>query len=308
MSLYIEKAGPLSLVQDLGRFGHQDFGVSVGGAMDQHAFGWANKLLGNAADASQVEITMGPFRAVFKQATSFAICGAKAKLQLNGSALSPWSSHRANAGDRLEIGFARQGLRSYLAVTGGFNLASTLGSCSTVVRDNLGGLHQDGKALKAGDQLAFAPQQLPIHRAVPPLFVPEYGAMIQLGVLPSYQFDQFSQSAKQRLFNSCYQVTPHSDRMGYRLEGEAIEYEQGSFISEGIAPGAIQIPANGQPIVLMRDRQTIGGYPKMGCICQLDLNRLAQAAPGTQIQFYLEDFNVAADRLKKQQEFFFGDP
>ncbi|WP_372881747.1 biotin-dependent carboxyltransferase family protein [Psychromonas sp.] len=305
MTLHIEQAGPLSLLQDLGRHGYQCVGVTPGGPMDAHAFHWANRLLDNAADAPQVEITMGPFRASFKQATSFSLCGADVAATLNGQAIMPWHSWQAKTGDLLEIGYPKKGLRTYLAVSGGFTISKTLGSVSTVMRDQFGGLTKEGKKLIDGDVLLFNPKVLPYCRTVPEQFVAKFPEIIEVGVLPTYQFSQFSLKARAAFFDELYTVTPQIDRMGYRLKGKPIEFAQQSFVSEGIALGAIQIPANGQPIVLMRDRQTIGGYPKMGCVCNRDLNLLAQATPGTQIRFFLQDLNEAEAELHQQQNYFF---
>lgn len=305
MTLHIEQAGPLSLLQDLGRYGYQDVGVTPGGAMDRHAFHWANRLLDNAADAAQVEITMGPFRACFKQATSFSLCGADVPATLNGQDIIPWRSWQAKAGDLLELGYPKQGLRSYLAVSGGFNAPKTLGSVSAVMRDQFGGLTKEGNKLSDGDLLSFKAKLLPYCRTVPKQFVPDFPRIIEVGILPTYQFEQFTPEARTTFFKELYTVTPQIDRMGYRLKGKPIEFEQHSFVSEGIALGAIQIPANGQPIVLMRDRQTIGGYPKMGCVCNRDLNLLAQATPGTQISFFLQDLYEAEAELHQEQNYFF---
>lgn len=305
MSLDIIQAGPLSLLQDLGRYGYQDVGVTPGGSMDTHAFYWANRLLDNDINASQIEITMGPFRACFKEATSFSLCGANVVATLNGQAIKCWSSSHANAGDILDIGFPKQGLRSYLAVSGGFSVSKTLGSVSTVVRNKLGGLTKKGSKLADGDKLPFNAQVQPYNRSVPKQFVPEFKSIINIGVLATYQFNQFSFAAKETFFNELYTVTANIDRMGYRLKGKPIEFAQQSFISEGIGLGAIQIPADGQPIVLMRDRQTIGGYPKIGCVCNRDLNLLVQATPGTQISFFEQDLYEAEAELQQEQHYFF---
>ncbi|RBW46985.1 allophanate hydrolase [Psychromonas sp. B3M02] len=305
MTLHIKQAGVLSLLQDLGRYGHQDVGVTPGGPMDSHAFHWANKLLDNPANSAQIEITMGPFQAHFQAETSFSVCGADVELKLNGISLSPWRSWQAQKGDLLEIGYPSKGLRSYLAVAGGFQVSETLGSASSVVRDQLGGLDQQGHKLSDGDVIPYQSVKRHYTRTVTTQFIPDFNKMIRLGVLPTYQFHEFSHAARRTLFNELYTVTPEMDRMGYRLKGKAIEVKQQNFISEGIVLGAIQIPANGQPIVLMRDRQTIGGYPKIGCICQRDLNLLSQATPGTKIQFFEQDLYQAEAELQQTQQYFF---
>ena len=304
MSLKIEQAGALSLLQDLGRFGFQNIGVTPGGAMDKHAFNWANKLLNNQQNATQIEITVGGFKARFNDATSFSICGAQATISLNGNIISTWSSHHANAGDLLEVGYVTKGLRIYLSVAGGFPISKTLNSCSTVIKDKLGGLNQDGQKIQDGDCIPYHGNLLPFSRKVPDCFIVDYKKTIEIGVLPTYQFDDFSLAAKNIFFNSDYTITPASNRMGYRLEGPAISSNCSEFISEGIALGAIQVPQNGQPIILMNDRQTIGGYPKIGCVCNKDLSLLAQSPPGTKIRFTLKDIFESEAQLHIENNFF----
>jgi len=304
MSLTIIQAGALSLLQDAGRYGYQDIGVTTGGPMDSHAFHWANRLLNNPDNSTQIEISMGVFKARFNSATSFAVCGAQSATTLNGQPIAIWSTHNAQVGDILEIGYASKGLRSYLAVGEGFSVHHTLNSSSAVMRDKLGGLHQEGEQLRNGDSISYIANLQPFNRKVPTHFIPEYPNCIEIGVLPTYQFDEFSRAAKNKFFNCEYTITPYSNRMGYRLEGESIEPESKSFISEGIALGAIQIPSNGQPIILLNDRQTIGGYPKMSCVCNQDLSLLAQSAPGTKIRFVLKDLYASEAQLHMQNSYF----
>jgi biotin-dependent carboxylase-like uncharacterized protein len=308
MTLQIQNAGTLSLLQDLGRHGFQNIGVTPGGPMDAYAFHWANRLLDNSPTASQIEITMGPFQATFMESTSFSLCGAKVVAKLNGKTIACWQSWQAESGDVLEIGYPIKGLRTYLAVKDGFKVATTLGSVSTVVRDQFGGLNKQGDKLSSGDLLPYDGIVQTYQRKVPKQFIPLFSKVLQIGVLPTYQFHKFSSQARDTFFTQLYTVTPQIDRMGYRLSGPAVNVKSQSFVSEGIALGAIQIPANGQPIVLMRDRQTIGGYPKMGCVCQRDLALLTQATPGTKIQFFIQDiYEAEADLHIKQHYFFSGE-
>ena len=306
MTLRIKQAGALSLIQDLGRLGYQDVGVTAGGPMDNHAFYWANRLLDNPPNASQIEITMGPFAAVFEKSTTFSLCGAEVVATLNNQIISNWHSWVAKSGDVLSLSFPKKGLRTYLAISGGFDVPKTLGSTSTVVRDHFGGITQQGEKLRDGDALPYQPNVSSYCRGVLKQFIPDYAETIRIGVLPTYQFDQFDKEAINTFLNEIYTVTPLIDRMGYRLEGATINFPQQQFISEGIVPGSIQIPANGQPIVLMRDRQTIGGYPKIGCVCNRDLNLLAQATPGTKIQFFLQDLFEAEAELQQEQHYFYS--
>lgn len=307
MSLIILQSGPLSLLQDLGRFGHQDVGVTPGGPMDSHAFHWANRLLNNAQHSGQIEISMGGFKARFSDACNFSVTGAQAPITLNGTPLKHWSSHYAQPEDIIEIGYATRGVRNYLAIDGGFLVPTTLGSCATVMRDRLGGLQQAGQKLQPGDTLPYRGRHRAVSRSVAQHFIPDYAHCVEIGVLPTYQFERFSASARQRFFSSEYTLTAQSDRMGYRLEGAPINFQSEGFISEGIALGAIQIPSNGQPIILLNDRQTIGGYPKIGCVCAKDLSRLAQSPPGTKIRFVLRDLYRSEADLQIEMNYFFAD-
>ncbi|MCH9691214.1 MAG: biotin-dependent carboxyltransferase family protein [Gammaproteobacteria bacterium] len=286
MTLTVLTAGPLSLLQDPGRRGHQHLGVSCGGPMDEHAFNWANHLLGNLSNAVQIEITLGPFRCRFDQATVIALTGADMLAKLNGKPISGWQSHCVQAGDHLELGVATSGLRAYLAVSGGFQTATVLGSAATVLRDQLGGRDGSGKPLGIGDTIEFPRPQIHGQKQVPAKYIPSYARSIEVAVIPGYQYAHFTVAARERFFCSIYTVSTQIDRMGYRLSGPSINYPEQTLYSEGVALGSIQIPADGQPIVLMRDRQTIGGYPKIGCVTAKDLSRLAQCLPGSSVQFY----------------------
>ena len=306
MTLRVIEPGPLSLIQDLGRFGYQNIGVSPGGPMDEHAFSWANRLLDNPLNDPQIEINLGSFHCEFQLPTTIAITGANMSAELNGVAIQPWQSYSIHTGDQLSFKGARSGVRAYLAVRGGLDIPEILGSCATVVRDQLGGLHRDGKKLLAGDCLQYPATKPMITKQVPDEFVPEYCQDITLEVIPGYQYEWFDTQERQRFFNSVYCVTPRIDRMGYRLSGEAIYCQRQSLVSEGIAPGAIQIPADGQPIILMRDRQTMGGYPKMGCVTAGSLNRLAQCQPGGTIRFVKKDLYEAEAGYRVEKQFFCG--
>ena len=160
MNLTIQQAGLLSLLQDLGRYGYQDIGVTTGGPMDSHAFRWANKLLDNPENATQIEITLGPFKACFNEATSFSICGAESVVMLNGKEIQAWASYHAKSGDIIELGYATKGLRTYLAVAGGFTVTNTLNSSGTVIRDKLGGLKEDGQKLQDHDCIPYLAKKI----------------------------------------------------------------------------------------------------------------------------------------------------
>ncbi|QIR07519.1 biotin-dependent carboxyltransferase family protein [Salinivibrio costicola] len=306
MTLYVLTPGPLSLVQDLGRHGHQHIGVSPGGPMDEHAFLWANRLLDNPLNAAQIEIAMGQFSCEFYADTTIALTGADMNARLNGKAVASWQSLRVRAGDQLSLPGARTGMRSYLAVKEGFKVTGVLNSCATVMRDGLGGFSRQGDKLMAQDRLQYKVTPPIPTRRVPEKFIPDYGQPLILSVIPGYQYELFAHAERERFFSSEFTVTPKIDRMGYRLSGAAIQCQTTSLISEGIALGAIQIPADGQPIILMRDRQTIGGYPKIGCVTARDLSKLAQCQPGTTVRFIEKDLYQAEAERMIEHHFFHG--
>lgn len=304
MTLRIIEPGPLSLIQDLGRYGHQSIGVSPGGPMDTYAFRWANRLLDNHQNDAQIEINLGQFRCEFLAETTMAITGADMAAELNGVVIEPWQSYTIHAGDHLSFKGSKKGSRAYLAIRRGLDVPKILGSCSTVVRDQLGGLHGDGSKLKAKDCLEYNASSPMITRQVPSEFIDDYSHDITLELISSYQYDWFSKEDHHRFFNTPYIVSQQIDRMGYRLSGEAIFCRKQRFISEGIAPGAVQITPDGQPIILMRDRQTIGGYPKIGCVTAGSLSKLAQCLPGATIRFVKKDLYEAETEYRQAREFF----
>ncbi|GLT15390.1 biotin-dependent carboxyltransferase family protein [Vibrio algivorus] len=313
MTLRVINAGPLSLLQDTGRMGFQGVGAAVGGPMDEHAFHWANHLLGNDVNAAQIEITFGLFQCEFTHPTQMAMTGADMSAELDGKPLKPWASYYVEAGSILRCKTARQGMRAYLAIQHGFEVNQALDSCSTVVRDEIGGLHGGGEPLTKGDVIAYRAAEHDLLRQVPTEFIPHYPELAAtttpciLDMLPTYQYEQFSKTARQQFFNGTYTVSPNSDRMGYRLSGDRVEYDGEGLISEGIALGAIQIPSDGQPIVLMADHQTIGGYPKIGCLTRMSVSKLAQCPPGTKVRFQLVKREKAEQQYREMLRFFVGE-
>ncbi|MCW8334933.1 5-oxoprolinase subunit C family protein [Vibrio paucivorans] len=288
--LNVIKPGQLSLIQDFGRYGHSQSGVTQGGPVDDYAYSWANHLLSNPINSSTLEITLGQAEFKAQGDCELAIAGGNLNAKLDGRTLSNWSSFCVRKGQTLTFGLPSNGLRAYLAVKGGFNVLPQLGSTATVVRENLGGLEQQGLRLQAGDQLSFSSHNLSKHTLQTTFrYQPNYNLPLQLRVIESYQNELFSESAQQSIYQQTFQVSQHIDRMGYRLTGGNITPPSNGVISEGIALGSIQVPPNGEPIILLNDRQTIGGYPKFGCVARIDLPRLAQAKPGQEVQFVKGD-------------------
>ncbi|GAB6260207.1 5-oxoprolinase subunit C family protein [Photobacterium sp. R1] len=305
-TLEVMRPGAHTLVQDTGRLGVARQGLSQGGAADLHAYCWANYLLGNPMDCAQLEITVG--QASFKAHADIecALTGAEMQASLDGESVGTWATFVMRKGQTLQLGYARSGLRAYLAIQGGIDVPRVLGSRATVVRNEIGGV--EGRALRQGDHLPIRPSQIRHHpRYVPPRFIPDYDSPAELHLMVSSQWDLFPPDARNQFFDNHYHVLPESDRMGCRLEGNAILGGPAGIVSEGIALGAVQIPPNGQPIVLLNDRQTLGGYPKLGCVARIDLPRLAQARPGKDIRFIRGDL-VSLRKAWQRFSHFFGLP
>ncbi|HDM8160769.1 TPA: biotin-dependent carboxyltransferase [Vibrio harveyi] len=304
--LIVEKPGPLSLIQDFGRFGLAHIGITQGGPVDDYAYSWANHLLKNPVNCSVIEITLG--NASFKalEDCHLSICGGDLNASIDGIALTNWSDFSLKKGQTLKFGMPRNGLRAYLAVKGGFNVEKHLGSSSTVLRESLGGIEQSGVALKTGDIIGFNPHALPSRKPKQMTFrfKPDYNLPIKLRVIEGYQYNDFSQEAIDRFYSTIFEISPNSNRMGYRLEGETITPPYDGILSEGIALGSIQIPNDGKPIILLNDHQTIGGYPKFGCVARIDLPRLAQAKPGQSVSFIRGDRQGLQDVWCQWAQFF----
>lgn len=296
VGLQVVKAGIFTQLQDQGRFKQAQQGLSQGGVCDELAAGWANYLLGNATHCALLEICFGQAEFEATSTMQLALTGAPMNAQIklvSGQRQSQKNncSFRLEKGQRLLFSFATSGMRAYLAVKGGFNVNPVLGSVSCVKRNVMGGLKGDGAALQADDFLPILnpvnrlPKGQFIDREIPAQFIPNYNGPITLSVIESYQCDSFPIYEKQRFYNSEYCVDKQNDRMGMRLQGASIKGRLSGLISEGIALGSIQIPADGQPIILLQDRQTLGGYPKIGCVARCDLSLLAQKTTGSSIRF-----------------------
>jgi biotin-dependent carboxylase-like uncharacterized protein len=284
--LQIEKSTPLCLLQDGGRFGARHLGVTQGGAADWVSMSWANWLLGNSVDAAVVEIALGGFAVVSQGDCVLALAGADLGANIEGRPLLPWRAFTLRKGERLSFsgpqsrGDAPVGVRAYLAASGGFAADSVLGSRSTVARDAMGGLRGQGQALASGELLNPAGLGEVAIRELPAALIPRFAARPLLDVVIGAQMAAFSGQSLFDAFNSDWQVDARADRMGIRLLGPVLEYQGAPMISEGISLGSIQVPPDGQPIVLGNDRQTIGGYPRLGALTPLASARLAQCMPG----------------------------
>ena len=293
--------GLMTLITDRGRFGHHRIGLTTGGPLDPVAFDWANRLLGNAANATGLEVSIGGLVLEAQVDTWIVLTGGELPLKINGEEQPRWCALPVKTGDRIEAGFSSAGARGYLAVSGGFQIPPMFDSTATVQREKLGGLN--GGKLNSGDLLPCAAAPDAGGWRLPPEQQPSYRDNSPLRVILGYQQDAFSDVQKQILFSSTYTISNRADRMGYRLEGPAITPSINGILSEGICLGAIQVPADGQPIVLLNDRQTIGGYPKIGSLFSEDTARLAQMLPGTEIRFQPFTQDEAHNQLLLRQRY-----
>jgi len=276
--------GLQTTVQDLGRWGHQSIGVPVAGPMDPFAHRLANALAVNERGAATLEVTLQGPTLQFGDARTVAIAGAEFEVTLDDVPVQA-SPFQVRSGDVLRFGERRRGARAYVAVSGGFDVPRVLGSRSTHLPTRTGGL--EGRALSRGDRLVLGTPTGPA-RALRDAAASRPGAIPSIRVLPGPQDDRFVSHALADLVSAPYHVTVDSNRMAYRLEGEALRHRAGAdIVSDATPMGSIQVPSSGQPLLLMADRQTTGGYAKLATIITADLGVAGQAAPGDRIQFRL---------------------
>jgi biotin-dependent carboxylase-like uncharacterized protein len=290
--------GPQTTVQDGGRTGQLRYGIPRSGPVDGASFVLANRLVGNPDGAAGLEFTlMGP-RLRAEAPCSVAVTGADAPITLNDAPAPAWTTLELAAGDVLKIGAARSGVRGYLAVAGGVAVPPVLGSRATYLRGRMGGLN--GRALARDDRVPIGAAPPPRRRAVPESARPRFTGDIVLRVVLGPQADRFTGEGIATFLGSTYEVLPQSDRMGARLNGPRIAHARGhDIISDGIALGGVQVPGDGQPIVMLVDRQSTGGYTKIATVCSFDVARVGQAKPGQRVRFTGVDV-VAAHRLLRE--------
>jgi antagonist of KipI len=276
--------GPQTTVQDLGRVGHLRYGIPPSGPLDVRAFVIANRLVGNPDGAAALEATvLGP-RFTLEAAGAIAVTGADAPVTVNGAAAETWTTLPLAAGDSVRIGAARAGVRIYVAFAGGLDVPPSLGSRATYLRGRLGGLQ--GRSLRRDDVLRVFPASSPPPRRLPVSAIPPLEREPEIRVVLGPQADRFTADGIATFLGSPYEMLPQSDRMGARLSGPRIAHARGhDIISDGIALGSVQVPGDGQPIVLLVDRQSTGGYTKVATVCSIDIARLGQIKPGQRLTF-----------------------
>ncbi len=305
-TIEVIEPGLLTTVQDLGRRGFQRYGIPVCGALDSVSLRIANALVGNPEGAAGLEVTfLGPTLR-FGADSVFAVVGADFEIEMDGRPARTWESVKVGAGATLRLGQATDGLRSYIAIAGGVEVPLLMGSRSTDLKGGFGGF--EGRALQPGDAL-------PIGRSphvaewtsggMPPGISrqPTYGQEFTIRVVLGPQHGEFTETGLSALLSSEYTVSTESDRMGYRLDGPAVEHERGAdIVSDGSALGSIQVPGNGQPIILLADRGTTGGYTKAATVIGPDIGLLAQAMPGARIRFAAVTVEEAHEALREQED------
>jgi len=295
-ALVVTAAGPLSTLQDSGRWGHLRHGVTPAGAMDMIGLAAANLLVGNPPGEAAIEFTLaGDTLELDAESARLAVIG-DAPIQCGAATIAPWRSFTLRRGEQLRIGALRAGTRGYLAIAGGFATPKELGSRSTHVRSGLG-----GGPLRPGDRLAIARAAAPSGGdvALDPADLPYLPGAIRVVLGP--QDDRFTAAGIAAFLGGDYSVTAEADRMGYRLDGPEIEHRDGfNTISDTILTGSIQVPGTRKPIVLMADRQTTGGYPKIATTATASLPTLAQLKPGDQLRFTAIDVTAARALLADQ--------
>jgi biotin-dependent carboxylase-like uncharacterized protein len=299
MSLEIVNNPIFVTLQDKGRYSYSHIGVTNSGVMDEYAYLCANKMLGNLPDTNILEIAFSNVVLKANANTQIAITGAFCEFFINDIEKKLWQTHNIKAGDIVKIGKILNGNRVYLGVFSGFNIKKEFGSNSTTIKENLGGIN--GNKLKKGDILPFKNHLTTYNVRLKKEFIPVYEEELILRVVLSYQDENFSKQEKEKFFSNIYTLTNDFNRMGCKLSGEPIVCDVNGIISEGISFGAIQIPSDGQPIVLLKDRQTIGGYPKIGSVLSIDCFKLSQAKANTKIKFVQISI---LDASKKVREFY----
>lgn len=318
MSIKVIRPGLLTTIQDLGRYHFQQYGVVVGGVMDSVAARAANYLVGNDGAEAVLEMTLTGTELIIEEQAVIAVCGADMSVTINGHPLPFWRPVLAIAGALIKFAAAKSGCRSYLAVAGGFDVPKVMGSRSTYLRGGIGGL--EGRALRAGDVLLInKPNELStlILNALQVVLDGCYAApnwhanhfaiagnLVEpiIRAMPGTHYNRFTSESRQAVFSKSYRIGVHSDRMGCRLEGEKLLLSSPlELLSEAVANGTVQVPPDGNPIVLLADRQTTGGYPRIVQVASVDIPVFAQLRPGDAFRFE-EITHLEAERLYLEGE------
>jgi len=316
MKVFVQSAGFLTSVQDLGRPGYRQSGISVGGALDSHALRVANALVGNEDSAAGLEATLGKVRLRFDDQRVVAWCGGAFEVRIGNENLPPGHAGLIAKDEELVMTAPNAGSRAWLAISGGINVSPVLGSRSTDLRGNFGG--HEGRVLQDGDALPLGEASvLPARMAekfgdrriagwtAPSAWVTTAARDRFLRVVRGPDWMRFTAEAQTSLVGVLFTVTLESDRMGARLDGPGLPRRDPSdLLSEAVTPGTIQVPPNGQPILLLGDCQTMGGYPKIAHVITIDLPIAAQLWPGDIVRFHEVSLAEAQELLREREEDF----
>lgn len=295
MTFKVLNPGLFSTIQDAGRFSYQTFGFSPSGVLDYRAHKLANRLLGNEDDAAVLEMTLQGVVLEIQRDTVISTSGAKAAITIDDNPYDHGTAIKVMKGEMLKIGKCEDGSRTYLAVSGGFDVPEILGSRSTHTRSGIGGFK--GRTLKSGDVLKSAGGEFSGGFKQ----IKSFESDNVIHIIPGQQYDHFGEEAQKKLFNSEYEITKDSDRMGIRLNGEGLHTDAGhDVLSEPTQLGSIQVPKNGQPIILLNDRQTAGGYVRIATVALADIPKVVQKSPGEKLKFKKVDVDKATELYKEE--------
>lgn len=287
--LVVIDGGLFTTVQDAGRFGFRKYGVPISGVMDNSAFELVNSLVGNAPETPVLEMTLKGGKYRFESDSVIALTGANMNPTVNGISVELNSSLEIKSGDILEFEYARRGCRCYLGVRGIWEIEKILGSYSTYTEGKFGGI--EGRTLQKGDQLHWKEIQADFQSyTLSQEEIPYYSSKLTVEFIPGPEWNWLSKKEQDKFLCTEFKISSESNRMGTRLNSDfQIEGKKREMVSSGVIPGIIQLPPNGSPIILMKDGQTVGGYPRIGKVLDIHLNRLAQVQPNGTIRFKKSD-------------------
>ncbi|SCC03077.1 biotin-dependent carboxylase uncharacterized domain-containing protein [Kosakonia oryzendophytica] len=297
--LKVIRSGIYTTLQGGKRTGFRQAGISYCGALDEPALQIANALVGNSPDDAALEITLGQCEVEFRRDSWFALTGAGCEATLDGKAVWTGWRYAVKRGQHLVLKRPLHGVRSYLAVAGGFAVPDVMGSRSTDLKTTIGGL--EGRLLRDGDTLPIGkpPRDFAGSRGVKQLLWHN-----RIRALPGPEYQEFDKASQEAFWRLPWQLSPQSNRMGYRLQGQPlVRTTERELLSHGLLPGVVQVPANGQPIVLMNDAQTTGGYPRIACIIDADMYHLAQIALGQPVHFVQCSLDEALAARREQHRY-----
>ncbi len=297
--------GLSTTVQDLGRPGLRHLGVPLSGAADPVSLALANVCVGNPSEATALECTVNGPTLLFETSASFAVGGADMNARLNGQPLPQFKRVTADCGETLELGIARTGARSYIAIEGGIKGEAFLGSCSTFLPASLGGI--EGRALRAGDIIESGVVETTTPREIPEPFLPRVNSTVVLRATPGPETQHLSERGMEQLFSTGWTVGRRADRMGVRLEGPPLDVLKNSpMASSPVFPGTVQCPPDGAPFLLLVDAQTIGGYPRVAQVIGADRYLAGQLRPGNEVWFRSTMHREARDIALRKAALFEG--